>query len=178
MINKLFPVRAGHSPEKRAARQDSDGTLRFGGIIALIFVLCLFSPAYGASAGEDLAVIIEKQRMELIEKEESIKKETARLTALKKEVEEDILKYTDLLKQIDKSLLMAQETGNKRLRHIAKAYEAMQPEDAASRLSGLDNQTAVQILLKMNSKKAGLVIGMMESDKATRLTKDIAKLKK
>jgi flagellar motility protein MotE (MotC chaperone) len=55
-------------------------------------------------------------------------------------------------------------------RHVAKAYEAMPPEDAATRLSGLDNETAVQILLKMESKKAGLVIGMMDS-KATLLTK-------
>jgi flagellar motility protein MotE (MotC chaperone) len=54
----------------------------------------------------------------------------------------------------------------------------MQPEDAASRLSGLDRETAVQVLLMMNSKKAGLVIGNMEAKKATLLTKDIAKLKK
>ena len=64
------------------------------------------------------------------------------------------------------------------MKHVAKAYEAMQPEDAASRLSGLDNKTAVQILLKMSSKKAGLVIGMMNPAKATILTKHLAKLKK
>ncbi len=46
------------------------------------------------------------------------------------------------------------------------------------RLAGLDNKTAVKILLKMNSKKAGLVIGMMDSKKATLLTKEIAKMKK
>ena len=174
----LLPVLAATCPPTGKELLCDRGTIRIWGIIAVVLALCFCSLPFKAHAGEDLAVIIEKQRMELIEKEDRIKKETARLTALKKEVEEDILKYTNLLKQIDKSLLTAQDKGSKRMRHIAKAYEAMQPEDAATRLSGLDNDTAVQILLKMSSKKAGLVIGMMEAKKATILTKDIAKLKK
>jgi flagellar motility protein MotE (MotC chaperone) len=141
-------------------------------------VMTVFFFAIPADAAEDMLVVIEKQRAELIKKEEIIKKETERLRTLKREVEEDILKYTALLKKIEASLKQAEEIGNKRLKHIAKAYEAMPPEDAASRLSGLDNETAVQILLKMNSKKAGLVIGMMNPAKATRLTKSIAKLQK
>ena len=144
-------------------------------ILSMLGIVILVINVY---AEQDIASIIEKQRIELDRKEEIVKKETERLKTLKKEVEEDIAKYTKLLKQIDKSLTAAEEIGNKRLRHVAKAYEAMPPEDAASRLSGLDNQTAVQILLKMNSKKAGLVIGMMEAQKATTLTKEIAKLKK
>jgi flagellar motility protein MotE (MotC chaperone) len=129
-------------------------------------------------AQDDIASLIEKQRLELVQKEENIKREVERLKILKKEVEEDIVKYTNLLKQIEKSLQQAEDIGNKRLRHVAKAYEAMSPEDAASRLSGLDKETAVQILLKMNSKKAGLVMGMMETKKATQLTRELAKLKK
>lgn len=140
-------------------------------------ILVLLFLVVNAYAEEDIAGVIEKQRIELNQKEELLKKETERLKTLKKEVEEDIAKYTALLGQIDKSLKQAEEVGNKRLKHVAKAYEAMQPEDAASRLSGLDNDTAVQILLKMESKKAGLVIGMMSAQKATVLTKEIAKMK-
>ena len=134
--------------------------------------------AFNVYAGEDIVSLVERQSIELDKKEEIVKKETARLKTLKKEVEEDIAKYTRLLRQIEKSLQQAEEKGNKRLKHVAKAYEAMPPEDAAARISGLDTKTAVRILLKMNSKKAGLVIGMMETKKATRLTKEIAKLKK
>jgi len=126
----------------------------------------------------DMASIIEKQRQELIQKEEIVRKETERLKTIKQEVEEGIAKYNVILKQIDTSLVKAEEIGNKRLKHVAKAYEAMQPENAASRLSGLEASIAVQILLKMNSKKAGLVIGMMDTTKATMLTKDLAKIKK
>ena len=139
----------------------------------IIFVLC--SNSY---AEDDIAKMLEKQQKEIANKEESIKQETVRLETLKREVEEDIAKYTSLLKEIDKSLKQAEEIGVKRLKHVAKAYESMPPESAASRLSRLDNDTAVLILLKMGSKRAGLVIGNMESEKATVLTKQIAKLRK
>jgi flagellar motility protein MotE (MotC chaperone) len=144
----------------------------------MIFIICLMISVSGAYAEDDVVSLVEQQRVELEKKEEVIKIEMARLKTLKDEINLDIEKYTELLKQIDKSLEKAQETGNKRLKHVAKAYEAMQPEDAATRLSGLDRKTAVQILLKMNSKKAGMVIGNMEAKKATTLTKDIARLKK
>ncbi len=144
----------------------------------MIFIICLMISVSGAYAEDDVVSLVEQQRVELEKKEETIKIEMARLKTLKDEINQDIEKYTNLLKQIDKSLEKAQETGNKRLKHVAKAYEAMQPEDAATRLAGLDRKTAVQILLKMNSKKAGMVIGNMKAEKATTLTKDIAKLKK
>ena len=147
--------------------------LIFGVLVSLIFSCNVY-----AQEDLDVASVIEKQRLELIQKEEILKKETERLRTIKKEVEEGIVKYNDILKQIDKSLIKAAEIGNKRLKHVAKAYEAMQPEDAASRLTGLEASIAVQILLKMNSKKAGLVIGMMDTTRATLLTKDLTKLKK
>jgi len=140
-------------------------------------ILALMLASVSAHALEDVSVSIEKQKLELAKKEEVIKQETERLKTLKKEVEDDIAKYTSLLQQIEKSLQQVEQTAGKRLRHVAKAYEAMAPEDAAVRLVGLDNETAVQVLLKMESKKAGLVIGMMDSKKATTLTKEIAKLK-
>ncbi|RJQ54629.1 MAG: hypothetical protein C4526_05240 [Nitrospiraceae bacterium] len=142
-----------------------------------VCIMMVLLSALTAQAQESVEPSVEKQKLELAKKEEVIRQETVRLKVLKKEVEEDIAKYSGLLQQIEKSLQQVEETGNKRLRHVAKAYEAMAPEDAATRLGGLDNGTAVQILLKMESKKAGLVIGMMDSKKATLLTKEIAKLK-
>lgn len=143
-------------------------------IFCMVITILFASHAYAA---DDMTNTVEKQKLELAQKEEAIRQETERLKTLKKELEDDITKYTTLLQQIEKSLQQATEEGGKRLRHVAKAYEAMPPEDAATRLSGLDNETSVQILLKMESKKAGLVIGMMDSKKATLLTKEITKLK-
>jgi len=144
-------------------------------ILGVFIVLVSVSNIYAA---EDIAKMLEKQQKEITKKEEIIKRETVRLETLKREVEDDIAKYTQLLKDIDKSLNQAEEIGVKRLKHVAKAYESMPAESAAVRLSGLDNDTAILILLKMSSKKAGLVIGNMDSKKATILTKLIAKLRK
>jgi flagellar motility protein MotE (MotC chaperone) len=144
-------------------------------IMGVLIMLLSVSNIYAA---EDIAKMLEKQQKEITKKEEIIKRETVRLETLKREVEEDIAKYTQLLKDIDKSLNQAEEIGVKRLKHVAKAYESMPAESAATRLSGLDNDTAILILLKMSSKKAGLVIGNMDSKKATILTKQIAKLRK
>jgi flagellar motility protein MotE (MotC chaperone) len=146
-------------------------------VIGFLVLLMLSCNVY-AQDKFDIASVMEKQRLELTQKEEILKKETERLRTIKREVEEGIVKYSEILKQIDKSLIKAEEIGNKRLKHVAKAYEAMQPEDAASRLTGLEASIAVQILLKMNSKKAGLVIGMMDTTRATLLTKDLTKIKK
>jgi len=146
-------------------------------VIGFLVLLMLSCNVY-AQDKFDIASVMEKQRLELTQKEEILKKETERLRTIKREVEEGIIKYSEILKQIDKSLIKAEEIGNKRLKHVAKAYEAMQPEDAASRLTGLEASIAVQILLKMTSKKAGLVIGMMDTTRATLLTKDLTKIKK
>ncbi len=144
----------------------------------IFFIFCSLFFAFNVYAEDDIVRFIEKQHIELTRKEDAIKKEDARLKALKKELGEDIEKYTRILQQIDEALKKAEETKDKRLKHVAKAYEAMPPEDAALRLSGLDEATAVKIILKMNSKKAGIVIGMMKTDKATRITKKIARLEK
>lgn len=147
-------------------------------IRTMIVIMGLLLVAFNAYAKNDLFSNIEQRSKELDKKEEVLRKETARFQTLKKEIEEDITKYTALLKQIEKSLKEAEDKGNKRLKHLAKAYEAMQPEAAATRLAGLEDKTAVRILLKMSSKKAGFIIGNMQTEKATTLTKEIAKLKK
>jgi flagellar motility protein MotE (MotC chaperone) len=143
---------------------------------------------YYEKAGHEAVTLFHKantlQQLERIEEAKKIyelanrAEESVRLEILKREVEEDIAKYANLLKEIDKSLKKVEEIGIKRLKHVAKAYESMPPESAASKLSGLDNDIAILILLKMNSQKAGLVIGNMDSEKATVLTKQIAKLRK
>ena len=174
MIEKMFSQKE-RLPEGIGRKVDKMTKIA---LLTGFILFCFNVSVFNADAGDDVVSLIEQQRIELEKKDEAIKKEMARLKTLRDEINQDIEKYTNLLKQIDKSLEKAQETGNKRLKHVAKAYEAMQPEDAAMRLSGLDRKTAVQILLKMNSKKAGMVIGNMEAKKATTLTMDIAKLKK
>ncbi len=143
-----------------------------------VLIFCSMALAVNAYAEDDILKVIEKQRIELARKEESLKKEEARLSALKSEVDGNIDKYTKLLEQIDNALNGVKESNGKNLKHVAKAYEAMEPEDAAARLEELDKTTSVKILLMMSSKKAGAIMGVMKPAKATQITKELAKAEK
>jgi flagellar motility protein MotE (MotC chaperone) len=62
--------------------------------------------------------------------------------------------------------------------HLIKAYEAMPNEDAAARLSALDEQTAIKILVRIKSKKAGAIMAAMDTKKAASLTEGMMSMAK
>lgn len=112
----------------------------------------------------------EKKRTELTEKEDSLKKEEERLKILKKELDEKIDRYTKLLARMEEVLKSVDTAKGEQYQHLVKAYEAMPNEEAAARLAELDEQTAIKILVRIKSKKAGAVLGVMEPKKAAALT--------
>jgi len=136
----------------------------------LIILSAVFStPA--ASAQDDMIKLVETKRAELQEREEALKREEQRLEAIKKDVDERIDKYTKLLAQIDALLKRMEKAKDDKLENVVKAYEVMPAEDAAARISALDDETALKIMLRMKSKKAGAVIAQMAPPKAAVLTK-------
>lgn len=143
-------------------------------LLSVFLVLGLLTawPAAAApsAADEDVLKFVEKKKLELQEREESLKKEEERLKVLKKDVDERIEKYTKLLGQLEEALKTIDTTKNERLEHVVKVYEAMPAEDAAARLSAMDEPTALRILSKMKSKKAGAVMAAMEPRTAASLS--------
>ncbi len=146
-------------------------------ICLLLWAVCLLAPGV-ALPQEDLMKLVEKKKQELAEKEESLKKEEERLRAIRKDVEERIEKYTKILGRIEESLKTLETSRNERLDHLVKVYEAMPPEDAAARLSAMDEPTATRILFRMKSKKAGAVMAVMEPQKAATITESITRTAK
>ncbi len=149
-------------------------------IIGLIFVfsgvsISNFHPAYGQ---EDPGKIIEQKRQELTEKERRLKSEEERIKNIEKEVEAKIQKLNQLLSQIENNLKRLAEVRSERIGHLVKTFEAMPPEEAAVRLSSLDKSLALQILFKMNSKKAGPVMALMEPKKVAEIAEAISKTEK
>jgi flagellar motility protein MotE (MotC chaperone) len=138
-------------------------------------ILCL-AFAFSASAQEDMLKIIETKRIELKEKEDLLKQEEQRLNILKKEVEEKIETYTKLLAQVEATIKKVEQVKGEKLENVVKAYESMPPEDAAARLSVLDDTTTLLIMSRMKSKKAGAIIALMKPEKAAALTKKMTTL--
>jgi flagellar motility protein MotE (MotC chaperone) len=121
---------------------------------------------------------IEPMRQELIEKEKRLKGEEERIRNIEKEVEAKIQKLNHLLTQIEESLKKQAEVRSERIAHLVKTFEAMPPEEAAQRLSSLDKTLAAQIIFKMNNKKAGAILAVMEPKKVAELTEGFLKTEK
>jgi flagellar motility protein MotE (MotC chaperone) len=150
-------------------------------IISLLFILSgtvisNFHPTYGQ---EDPGKILDQKRQqELIEKERRLKSEEERIKNIEKEVDAKIQKLNQLLSQIEINLKKLAEVRSERIALLVKTFEAMPPEEAAVRLSTLDKSLAIQILFKMNSKKAGPVMALMEPKKVAEITEAFSKTEK
>lgn len=120
----------------------------------------------------------EKKAAELTAREEAVRKEEERIKILRKELDDKIDRYTKLLEKMEETLKSVDASKNEKMAHIIKAYETMPNEEAAARLSALDEQTAVRILVSMKSKKAGTVMAAMEPKKAAALTEGMLSIAK
>jgi len=145
-------------------------------------VLCGLLALLGAGGGriaeaqEDVVKFVETKRVELKEKEEALKREEERLITLKKEVDEKIAAYSKLLAKMEGALKRIDVVRNEKLDNVVKAYEIMSAGDAAVRIAALDDDTALQIISRMKSKKAGAIIAAMSPGKAAALTKSLTAL--
>ncbi|MBF0563996.1 MAG: hypothetical protein HQK89_02005 [Nitrospirae bacterium] len=104
--------------------------------------------------------------------------EEERLKALQADIDKKITTYNDILTRLEELLSKVPEAEAARLKTLVKAYDAMSTEDAARNLSEIDEDLAVKILLKMNSRKAGAAMGQMEVKKAASLTEKMSTITK
>lgn len=141
----------------------------------LAFILHISSIAL---AQDDLLKLIEKKQLELKDRELFIKQEEKRLETIKKDVDEKIEKYTKILSQIENVLKKIEQIKDQNFEHIVKTYETMPPEDAAERLSSLDEELLVKIFLKMKPKKTAAILAAMDAKKAAVITKNMSAIEK
>jgi flagellar motility protein MotE (MotC chaperone) len=141
-------------------------------LLLALMATVLLSPRV-LPAEDDIVRFVETKRAELKEKEESLKREEVRLTALRKDVDDRIAAYTKLLAQTETALKRIDTVQNEKLDSVIKAYETMTPADAAARLTALDQETALRILARMKSKKAGAIMSAMTPHQAAVMTKNL-----
>lgn len=143
--------------------------------LTMLFLLLFNLPVYGQN--DSLKLILNKQKA-LKEREDNLRKEEERLKALSRELDEKIERYSKLLTQIEDALEDIKKERDERFQHVVKTYEAMPPEEAAQRISELDEKTATKILSMMKPKKASAIMAVMEPKKVAILTKGILKVEK
>jgi flagellar motility protein MotE (MotC chaperone) len=132
----------------------------------------------GLKVERELMTILQKKKKELDAREVVIKVEEEKLHALKNE----LIGKIDVLKALDEKLSAKidaeQASDTKRLKELAKVYEATPPQKAAAMLEKLETSTAAGISINMKRERAGLIWGFLSPQKAVEITREITKKSK
>ncbi len=123
----------------------------------------------------DLLASLQKRQKELDLRESDIKAEEQKVLGLKKEVMEKIDALKALETQLSSRLDAEKNNDSKRLKELAKVYEATPPPKAAAMLEKLDVRTAAGITINMKRERAGLIWGHLTPQKAVAITQEITR---
>ena len=123
----------------------------------------------------DLLASLQKRQKELDMRESSLKAEEQKILALKKEIMEKIDALKSLETQLSSKLDMEKTNDTKRLKELAKVYEATPPQKAAAMLEKLEVKTAAGITINMKRERAGLIWGYLTPQKAVAITNEITR---
>lgn len=123
----------------------------------------------------DLLASLQKRQKELDMRESSLKAEEEKMLALKKEIMEKIDALKSLETQLSSKLDMEKTNDTRRLKELAKVYEATPPQKAAAMLEKLEVKTAAGITINMKRERAGLIWGYLTPQKAVAITNEITR---
>lgn len=109
---------------------------------------------------------LQRQRAELA-------RERKRLEELRREIDKHVAELQQKLQHHDAPAPQAQPSdplagpeGRKRLQQMAKGLSRMSPQQAAQTLANLPRELAVRLLLEMDDRKAGKLLGALPPEKA------------
>lgn len=104
--------------------------------------------------------------------------QTRELEKIRQEIDERIAALEAKRAEYEDWLARRDEVINRAEDSVVGIYSRMRPDAAAERMSQLDENLAAAILLKLNSRQAGIILNEMDSKSAARLTSIIADVAK
>lgn len=152
---------------------------------AILLLLAVMSPialSHGADGSSDCAGVpselllaIKLRSNDLDKREGLVHIEELQIKTLRSEIEERIAhlsKARQEMEQVVDELKLEKEKGVKKL---AKIYESMEAEEAATRIELVDNRLAVKLLKSMKQKSAAAILAAVKPKKAALLTQKLDK---
>lgn len=160
-------------------------------VFLLLFLFyCLLPSGYVATAKAGAAKpASENESFEYLKLNEDIEQKRKNLQKIEREIAVKEQRLVDLRAEVD-NLLARAETFSKevsercskihmdrkeQLKKMVKVYASMPAEDAAARISYLDDDTVMLIFGHMKSKKVADILSFVESKRAARISKDFLK---
>jgi len=101
---------------------------------------------------------------------EELENKKNELKRLEGEVDKKIEQLDRLRVRVEKLLEQKHVEEQKRIGELAKMYEKMSADKAATTLGAVDQELAISILGKMKTKSAARILNNMEREKAAKLT--------
>ncbi len=105
---------------------------------------------------------LESQKRELLAGAGDLERKSRELLGLRDELERE------------RAFIRRSEERN--LKSLASIYEAMAPDEAAGRLALMDDDTAAKLVSRMSERKAGKVLGALETPRAVAVTRRMKSL--
>jgi flagellar motility protein MotE (MotC chaperone) len=119
---------------------------------------------------------LQERQARLEERETQLAAQEEGLRALQRQLEEKLATLAGLRKEIGELIEAKEAFEEKRFEHLVKVYEGMKPEEVASLIQRLNEDTAVKLFYQMKKKKVSQVLGFLHPDLAVRLSERLAVL--
>jgi flagellar motility protein MotE (MotC chaperone) len=133
------------------------------------------SPLLTLSASDiPLLQALQERRKVIEERETSVAEREAAFQLLQQQLEEKLASLTTLRKEIAALIGEKEAFEEKRFEHLVKVYEGMKPEEAASLIERLHEDTATKLFYRMKEKKVSQLLGFVKPEVAARLSERLA----
>ena len=116
---------------------------------------------------------IKEEEKRLEQKAMGLEEEERRLQIFSRELLENINNLKKLRLEVQNIHQQIEAHENEREKRLIKIYDAMEPDNAAQRLEAMDDSLGSWLLLRINVRKAGQILGAMSPAKASRITANL-----
>jgi len=142
-------------------------------------------------APRELMDMLESRKRDLDRREDAIRRDEGRLMMVRADIEKLLAQNEALEKRIlqasgkdeqrvgdakaqkAKAQIEKERQQQEQKVQLAKMYEAMPPEDAATRLEHMPDPKAIEILRLIKTKTAGAILAQVKPDRAAKLTEQL-----
>ncbi len=150
-------------------------------VTALALLLSLTGAAFAATdeepppyAVEPLLAEIRERQLQLDGRERDIADRERTHAELEALLEAQFQEINEQRETMESRIDAWDKEGGRRIKRLAKIYEAMKPAKAARLLELLDANLATQIISKMKHKKSAAVIERIAEERALTVTRQVA----
>jgi len=123
----------------------------------------------------ELLLAIKLRSKDLDKREAAVHIEELQIKTLRTEIEERISRLSKARQEMEQVVEELTQEKEKGVKKLAKIYESMDPEEAATRIELVDNKLAVKILKSMKQKSAAAILAAVKPKKAALLTQKLDK---